>query len=557
MNKAIIESNEYGTLFSRLFSLSIENPANLGKATPPLYISQNREFPEHANKLLVLITNISGRPIIIPKSKTSSSAQHQLPLVNYDEPILGENEFRKIDSVFWSFGLDFSDLLFEADLPDISLYIKGDKEDFKAELVDKLDGYPGKIWSLKYKNTVKDYVIEDGDVIEILVENIKVFQRPSLRYIDFYFRDSETKETLELIQYSVLLKRPAYYAAPFFPLVAYWMDGIDSVYISKIKEEENASETTKLKGELSFDNELRFAISNIGQFPLELDCRMDIRESPYFELVVLGEGNHSNPGFLMKREGIKDIQLKIDNDGYGNIWTHQKQIQGPVVTWRIQPVKEGFISRGKTIMGVEEKGTISFSLNGIETTGDSGVSMIYLRYYNIPDFDNGQLVLFVQKKNPKGNVPPAAIWKELGQDGSGKFHPPLSWEIVPDSNGATTHVSLGESKGATSIAGGIIEIRPSVTPSLTTHVKLGESNGATSIAGGAIEIKPNAIGIGTPSLSINAPEISIQSSKFCIQSNPKRVGIGTNDPREMVEIKDALPVISFHQPNVATYKIGT
>ena len=174
-----------------------------------------------------------------------------------------------------------------------------------------------------------------------------------------------------------------------------------------------------------------------------MDCRQDIRESPYFELIVLGEGNHKNPGYLMRKEAIKDIQLEIDEDGYGNHWSHHKMIQGPIVTWRIEPVFNIGSNPSRTIMGIEEKGNISFTIRGIETYGEEGISMMYLRYHNIPDFDDGHMVLFVQKQFPNGSMPMAGI-----QTKKAYITPPIKWEIYPTGENKTeTKVILGDKVG--------------------------------------------------------------------------------------------------------------
>ncbi|MCB0653030.1 MAG: tail fiber domain-containing protein [Saprospiraceae bacterium] len=585
-----VKIKEINTHISKSLSITLENPVSKGKATPPLFISQSQQNPEHLNQLIVKITNQSDTDLIIKKDQSpdqSIISMLKTPLFGF----FGKTTSSFIDpkaenDIGWSFGLDFSDFM-EADQQALlKISVQGQEDNFEVLELQKESNYPGSIWTIRYNNRDEDFIFKSDEVLTILVENMAVYQRPSLRYLDFHYRDSETKDALAFIQHSILLKRPANYVSPPFPLVTYWLDNHNTVYISTPN--------------LEIENELSFAISNIGLNKLELDCRQDVRESPYFELIILGkkddEGDKEdnkkdkNPGFLVGEKAIKDIQLEIDNDNYGNHWTHHKMIQGPVVTWRIEPRlfnDDGI--RNKTIMGIEEKGNISFRFKQIETLGIEGISMMYLRYYNIPDFDDGQMVLFVQKQLPKGSIPMAGIESKYLEPKSNAtkkpyITPPIKWEIYPTGEDTTeTKVILGNKVGiGTNNPGAELEVLGNL------HVKNGDS-GATPDFNRAYAVFEHGgvykyISLLCPQghengfifsqkgkdaedagIYYNLADGTGNGLQFRVGGNKKtmtiahdqKIGIGTTSPKEKIEIKDAKPVISFHNPNKSTFKIGT
>ena len=112
----------------------------------------------------------------------------------------------------------------------------GYEDKFKAVQLEKPSEYPGILWALEYKDSQNDFQFNPNETLTIIIENLTVYQRPSLRYLDVHYRDAISNKSLALVQHSILLKRPANYVSPPFPLITYWLDNHNTVYISSQKK---------------------------------------------------------------------------------------------------------------------------------------------------------------------------------------------------------------------------------------------------------------------------------------------------------------------------------
>jgi microcystin-dependent protein len=446
------------------------NPLHEGIVPPPLVISQSVETPEHENELVFLITNTSEEDIHltswqnkvdIPVMSLENEAYISIDFSDfidlglqsyceftahaeglYPEFVLISKAaeslglFRKMDTTtqkekgLWV----LRNMLAESRIAELNMAIVDETiqltttqdEEALHTIMKQIERYTQELYG---------FTLKSGASLTITAKFLVTTFRPGLRYVDITWKNAH--RVIGFFQNTIELKRPSYYVQPPFPLHVYWLDNHNVVY-------------TSTPG-LEIDNELSFGISNKGLNPLKLDCRENLVDSPYFELIFLGG---KGTGDITEVQHLKDIQLELLDESYGDKWTHHKMIQGPVVTWRIEPIlydESGY--RNTSILGIEEHGTITFTLKNLKVFGKNGVSMIYLKYYNIPDFDNNQIILMVEKKPATGSIPEAGFKKTyLSIDGKDKTNtgitPPLRWKLEKGLDGKPlTTVVLGDKIG--------------------------------------------------------------------------------------------------------------
>lgn len=427
----------------------IVNPDHAGTNPPAIYTSQDSESPEHLNKLKLTISNSGEEALeLIPwplNLRTQSDSDRNLNELSYLRLDLSDfvnNEFQK-----WV----KPSCLTKIEGAGFVRISKTAEQIGEYRELDALDTTEKSLWILRIikKDNMQRLSLSDhfnfnpGDSISIALESVISFVRPSIRYLDTSWVNPFRNTGRVLVQNAIVLKRPSYFVGKPFPLEISWLDNHNVAYISKggnhPMPENYPSE--------EFENELSFSISNKGLEPLRPDCREEVLEGPYFELVFLGG---SGTGDATEKKYLKDIQLEIRDDSYGDEWTHHKMIQGPTVTWRIQPRLYIDGIRNKEILGIKERGTISFSIKQLKVFGKPGVSMLYLKYYNIPDFDNNQIVLYIEKKELKGSIPAAGFTPQdlrINSETNESFTPPLRWEIKELDGNNKTIVSLGDKVG--------------------------------------------------------------------------------------------------------------
>jgi molybdopterin converting factor small subunit len=248
-------------------------------------------------------------------------------------------------------------------------------------------------------------------------------------------------------QVSVQLQRPADYVEPPLPIHAHWLHDKNRIFTTKETDE-------------SIINELHFALSNVGLHPFTLDCSKHSRGVPYFELVMVGKTPTDEGSFSSAVADISDLALAeltdtTPRERLNQLWRVNKRIQGPNVKWEIRPdldfdwKKEGNkVSQSKKILlGTELDATLTFKLHELRSRLEDGVALVYLKYYNMPDHDDGQLVLFLEKRRIEtgSSLTPQIVRNEntLGL--------PISWRIKKNNeikkNGKTvyeTHLKIGE-----------------------------------------------------------------------------------------------------------------
>jgi hypothetical protein len=259
----------------------------------------------------------------------------------------------------------------------------------------------------------KEIEILPQENLLIQFENVSSDFRPAIRYLQIswemvvrpYDPDRARDTPLEgFSQVSVQLQRPADYVEPPLPIQAYWLNDQNRIYTTQESDE-------------TIINELHFALSNVGLHPFSLDCSKHSRGVPYFELVMVGKTPTDMGSFSSAVADISDLALAELTDttprkDLNQLWRVNKRIQGPIVKWEIRPdldfdwKKEGNkVSQSKKILlGTELDATLTFKLHELRSRLEDGVALVYLKYYNMPDHDDGQLVLFMEKRRLEDGV---------------------------------------------------------------------------------------------------------------------------------------------------------
>lgn len=289
--------------------------------------------------------------------------------------------------------------------------------------------------------------LKSEDSLVVQFENVISDFRPALRFIDIswelirmrYGTEGRITEPLEgFHQLAIQLERPPDYTEPPFPLYAHWLNNNNLIYTTADTRE-------------SVKNTLKFAISNIGLHDFVLDCSKHSRGAPYFELVMVGkkDGDKDSGDFKNAVADSSDLvlaELEEDspNQELNQLWRVNKRIQGPIVKWEIRPDLDFDFEKAKLqaqksekiLLGTDRRASLTFTLSNLITKLDEGVALVYFRYYNMPDHDDGQLVLFLEKSRLEtgGNLLPQVSAEE------NKIDSPLHWNIVKVSNEFKTNV---------------------------------------------------------------------------------------------------------------------
>ena len=305
----------------------------------------------------------------------------------------------------------------------------------------------------------KEIELKNKDCFLIQFENVISDFFPALRYIDiswdlkqinFRNKTKTIKHVEGFQQLAIELCRPADYVSPPFPLKAAWLENNNKIYTSKDFET------------LTLYNELSLTIINEGMHDFELDVSKHSRGVPYFELIMVGtdEGD-KNIDFSSAVAASQDLVLaqltdttSINNTGeysyLNELWRINKFIQGPIVKWEIKPDLELEAEKLKFLIGNRDKrtllgkgvdGILTFKISHLFTRLPEGVALVYLRYFNMAEHDDGQLVLFIEKKNLLSEQTLIPSLK----GGENMFPSPLNWKVEENkSNGKLkTVVTIG------------------------------------------------------------------------------------------------------------------
>jgi len=305
-----------------------------------------------------------------------------------------------------------------------------------------------------------ELVISTGETLTIEFENVNSHFRPAIRYLDVSWQMKKVNyaqkqkvvtEHEGLSQLAVELKRPSGYSPPPFPLTAHWLSGGNTIYTSNDLD-------PKLNFQLK--NQLEFAISNVTNNDFILDTSKHSRGAPYFEMVLTSTNDASKSEFHGAVAGIEDLVLAElkDTTGQGDedednvfnqLWRINKKIQGPEVKWEIRPdldfeneELDNFhgLNESKVLLGKGRNGSLSFKFTNLITKLSEGVAMIQFRYYNMPEHDDGQLVLMLEKKSifKGGNLIPQLNSAE------NTISSPLQWSTsMNDQMQLKTKVDIG------------------------------------------------------------------------------------------------------------------
>jgi hypothetical protein len=360
------------------------------------------------------------------------------------------------------------------------------------------------------------------DRIKVVLEGVVSDFQPALRYIDLswdfrridYSGGSLTYAPLEgFHQLTVQLQRPIDYLEPPLPVQAHWLNNNNVMYSSKGTKE-------------AIQNELTFAFSNTGLQDFVLDCSRHSKGAPYFELVMVAiedrdEGDFSSA--VGKVSELKDAQLKntTPDPDLNQLWRTNKRIQGPVVKWEIRPdlnfETEQELGRyqenKKILIGIDRKATITFQLSNLVSSLEAGVALVYFKYYNMPEHDDGQLVLFLEKREVGK---PATLTPQLPV-ADNQMTPPLQWDYKEEKGSMKTVVTLGDRVGIGT------ENPKHAIDFGTTHrtLALYSNNKGEDIYG--FKVSSGNLNFHVSSNTINA------DPKMVIKANGN-VGIGIEDP---------------------------
>ncbi|MBR9921099.1 MAG: hypothetical protein GYB31_09690 [Bacteroidetes bacterium] len=247
--------------------------------------------------------------------------------------------------------------------------------------------------------------------LTIQFENVVSEFYPALRYLDvsWELKEDFLESAIEnppatqqgFHQLPIELTRPIGFVEPPLPIQATWLNNQNCIYTSQKEGKETY--------ESSLKNELFFALSNVGLKDFILDCSKHSRGVPYFELVMTGEQDGED-GYASSAvaEASDLVNVEITNNSkhpnWKPAWNIQKKIQGPLVKWEIRPdlqkTPEGFRPDSKKILGTDMDATVTFRISNLVSKLEPGVALVYFRFYNMPQHDDGQLVLFLEKRRP-------------------------------------------------------------------------------------------------------------------------------------------------------------
>jgi hypothetical protein len=151
----------------------------------------------------------------------------------------------------------------------------------------------------------------------------------------------------------------------------------------------------------------------------------------------------ADPAALTTIDNLALINLSIE-ELYSNLWTVEKFSQAHSPFWRLTPQLQS-----GSILGTGDKATVAFRISDVVVPawlGD-GVSAMFINYYNIPGYEDGTLVLMIEKQHFQGSLPVGNIngspsfsglsvpvqWKRNGANGN------ETWVGVHDRLGVGTH----------------------------------------------------------------------------------------------------------------------
>lgn len=295
----------------------------------------------------------------------------------------------------------------------------------------------------------KELELLPQEPLMVQLDSVSSDFRPALRYLNVswemvvrpFLTNEEQEKPLEgFTQITVQLQRPPDYVEPPLPIHAHWLHGENVIFTTKGADEKIV-------------NELHFALSNTGLYPFSLDCSKHSRGVPYFELVMVGKKETDAGNFSSAIADTSDLALAELEDtslreNLNQLWRSNKRIQGPVVKWEIRPdldydwkIEGPSISdRKKILLGTDLDATITFRLHTLQSSLEDGVALVYLRYYNMPEHDDGQLILYIEKRRIEiGKSLTPQLKKEKNALGL-----PMSWRIEKDGNDFKTFMQIGE-----------------------------------------------------------------------------------------------------------------
>ncbi|MCB0524935.1 MAG: hypothetical protein H6576_04840 [Lewinellaceae bacterium] len=424
--------------------LNISNPDAL---PAPLVVTRKQADDLQENKLLLRLTNVGSERLILggPPDKRGQNSGIYVDLSDLmDEPHLNRiSVFIDGCPVQASPIMPLWDLLNPdgSKLPDNPFVAPGPNPDHLS-----------KEYFILYIWPENELFLGIGATITIQLENVVSEFYPALRYLDVSWelrRDTlESEEILPTVQgfcqLTMELRRPPGFVEPPLPLQVAWLNGQNTIY-SSVKTNEKDLGTQAVK------NELSFCISNTGLKPFVLDCSKHSRGVPYFELemVSVPDGEKGNmTSAIANAKELVNAELAVTEESKATDvkWKVNKFIQGPTVKWEIRPdlelKKEGLKSDKKVILGTKMEATVTFTISNLITKLQPGVGLVYFRFYNMPEHDDGQLVLFLEKRNMDEAV---HLVPQL-QNGGNSLASPFYWSVEEKDKGFLTQVHIGEEK---------------------------------------------------------------------------------------------------------------
>jgi uncharacterized protein YrzB (UPF0473 family) len=467
MNK--LSTQEFRELHRNdLIHVDILNIANPDAAPAPLIVGSPHKGDLIENKLLLRLTNMGNERLVL--------GGYRLLEKNKNESF-EENEFLIQPSGIY---INFSDMVNVFHLDAISVSIKGSPvhaklekhpddsnmkrlaspKFFKAKAEDRDPSLPpfanpnhlGRDEYVLFIWPEKEVYLGIEETITITFENVASEFYPALRYLDvswelkrdFLGTAYPPPDTVQgFSQVPMELKRPIGFVEPPLPIQASWLNGQNCIYSSSDKDEES-NDTSLLK------NELRFALSNVGLEDFTLDCSKHSRGVPYFELVMTGVKDGETGYYSSAVAEVADlVNVEIKNDSehpdWGPGWKIQKKIQGPNVKWEIRPdlqlMPEQQQAHKRTILGTDMDATVTFTIKNLVTKLLPGVALVYFRFYNMPQHDDGQLVLFLEKRLPGEKQ---FLVPQLQNGGNGVASP-FYWKLGQDEDAkARTEIHIGQ-----------------------------------------------------------------------------------------------------------------
>ncbi|MCB0706860.1 MAG: hypothetical protein KDC34_16205 [Saprospiraceae bacterium] len=465
-----------------LIHVDIFNISNPDAAPAPLVVSAPHADDLIENKFVLRLTNMSNERLVLggfrPVENISKGTEEEFLIqpsglyVNFSDMV---NVFH-LDRISVSIDgtpvhVKLEKLPSESDLPagDIgfSPSIKLAPPDFyRAKAQDRDPSVPpfsnpdhlGKEEWVLYIWPEKEVYIGIMSTLTIQFENVVSEFYPALRYLDVswqfkrdFLEEEEVPETLEgFNQVPIELARPIGFVEPPLPIQATWLNDQNCIYSSSGADGKDLSKN-------DIKNELLFALSNVGMKEFALDCSKHSRGVPYFELVMTGladgEDGYSSSAVAATADLVNvELVNTSEHINWKPAWNIQKKIQGPLVKWEIRPdlqkVPEGKQRRTKKILGTDMDASVTFKIKNLVTKLPTGIALVYFRFYNMPQHDDGQLVLFLEKRMPGEKQ---YLFPQL-QNGGNTMASPFYWRVEDKNpegagNSLTTLVTIGEENG--------------------------------------------------------------------------------------------------------------